>query len=164
MSMKRRLIFLLQRGQSAIEALLALALLGAVITAITVAVTTSLSNTQFSRNQHIATNYAKEGTEVLRLLRDSDYQAFATLNGEYCLAKNSTQLEFPAQTECKERPNLDDLYIRRVRVLQNACGTSNNLTEVTVTVTWKSPRCRDANNPFCHSSEVVSCLSDVIPI
>ncbi len=160
--MRRRLIFLLQRGQSAVEALLALALLGAVITAITVAVTTSLSNTQYSRNQHIATNYAKEGTEVLRLLRDSDYQTFATLNGEYCLAKNSTQLEFPAQTRCNDRPNIDTVYIRKVRVQQNACGASSNLAEITVTVTWKSPRCRDSSNPFCHSAEVVSCLSDVI--
>ena len=60
-----------QSGQTLIEALIAAAIVALVLTAILSGVTLSVRNSQFSKNQALATRYAQEALETIRHYRDS---------------------------------------------------------------------------------------------
>lgn len=81
-----------QDGQTLIEVLLALGTAVVVLSATVVAVLSALNNAQFSKNQNIATQYAQEGMEVMRKMRNSNWTLFSSYSGQYCLDQNSTQL------------------------------------------------------------------------
>jgi Tfp pilus assembly protein PilV len=148
-----------EKGQTLIEVLIALACAAIIISAITVVVTTSLSNAQFSKNQNLATKYATEGLEFVRRIRDSDYIAFkAYPNGTYCLAKPlPASLGSPATCST---PNVDNVFIRAAALNDSACGA--NQIQVAVTVTWTDNKCYTGQ--YCHSSSLTSCFSTVSPI
>ena len=55
-----------QKGETLIEALGALAIVAIVITAVTMVVTTALSNALFNENQTLATKFAQQGVERKR--------------------------------------------------------------------------------------------------
>lgn len=147
------------KGQTLIEILIALGIGGVIISAITVVITSGLNNAQFGKNQNLATNFAQEGMEVVRKIRNNNYNGFRAYSGTYCLGKNQTALGSPV-TSCSGE-NVD-AFIRSVQVQQNA-GCSANGARVTVTVSWSDGKC-PANNTYCHKSQLVSCLSAVNPI
>src|SRR5579872_53508 len=82
----------LQSGQTLIETLGALGIIGIVISAIGVVVTASLRNATFNEDQTLATKYAQQGSEIVQQIRHDDYNAFAALSGTYCLGKGQTTL------------------------------------------------------------------------
>lgn len=141
------------------EVLVALAVAVIVITAITLLSITSLSNTQTSKNQEQATKYAQEGMELMRKIRNSNYTAFGTYSGTYCLAKGQSTMG--AQMGSCTTPNVDNRFIRSVQVQQNAgCGV--NLARVVLIVSWNDTKC--GTGSYCRKSELVSCFSTVNPI
>lgn len=141
------------RGQTLIEVLVALSILGVVITAVTIVITTSLANAQHGKNQYIATKYSQEGIEIIRKIRNNDYTGFKTYNGNYCLAKNASTLG-TVQSSCST-PNVD-IFIRSV-IVEQSPGCGSNIAKATVRVTWTDGKC--SANQYCHKSEQVSCLS-----
>lgn len=145
------------KGQTLIEVLVALATAGIVITAITVVVSASLNNAQFTKNQNAATNYAQQGMELVRQLRDSDIVTFRTYSGTYCLAKNQTTLGIP-QSTCSSA-NVD-IFTRSVVITQGGCAANN--AQVSVSVAWTDGKCPANSN--CHKVPLVSCLSTVSSI
>ena len=64
---------LLQAGQTLIEVLVALAGITIIVTSLTVAVITSLNSAEFVKNQNLATQYAQQGMEVMRFMRNTNF-------------------------------------------------------------------------------------------
>lgn len=157
-----------QKGQTLMEALVALGTAVVVMTAIAISVTTALNNALYAKTQNQAAQYAQEGMEYMRAFRNSNYQTFSSYaNGNiYCLKKPIT-----IPLEQRQLPNpcpLIDKVFDREAVLRpsntdllNKCGTVPNQTiQVTVSVKWSDSKCTDSNNSFCHQVELNTCLSD----
>lgn len=143
-----------QKGQTLIEALSALAVIAIILSAITVAVTTSLDNATYNQNQTLAAKYAEEGSEIVHQIRDDDYAGFQTRNGSYCLGKGQKQLQATCNTA-----NVDN-FLRQIQIQKDGCAA--NIARVTVSVSFKDGKC--TSNTFCHTVANVSCLSTVNPI
>lgn len=150
--------FSLQKGETLIEALGALALVAVVVTAVSSAVITALSNAQYNKNQTQATKFAQQGLETVRKIRNADYFAFRSYNGIYCLGKNTSSLG-TAQSNCTT-PNTDG-FIRYVDI-QQAPGCGTNIARVTVSVSFTDGKCNAGT--YCHVQSHSSCLSTVNPI
>ena len=146
--------FSISSGQTLIEALAALAIVGIVISAIGVIVTTSLSNARFDENQTLATKYAQQGSEVIQQIRDDNYTGFQNFNGTYCLGQGQITLGLPAN--CTSA-NMDNTFIRSITIQQNGCGA--NIAQVTVNVSFTDSKC--ANGKYCHIQTISTCLSTV---
>ena len=147
------------KGQSLIEVVVSLGIITIVVTSVASIVTSSLGNTQFSKDQNTATKYAQEGLEVTRSIRNADYTSFSGVIGTYCLAKGDTNLG-SAQGSCAA-PNIDNYFIRSIKIEINP-GCGNNVSKIISTVTWTNGKCTTGN--YCHKSELVSCLSRVNPV
>lgn len=147
-----------QKGETLIEALVALGLISVVVTAVASTIITSLSNVQYNENQTLATKYAQQGLESVRQIRNQNYSAFRNLDGLYCYGKDQPVLGFPQQSCTSE--NLDT-FIRSVEIDQNP-GCANNVARVTVHVAFRDGKCQD--NTYCHIQSHSSCLSTVNPV
>jgi hypothetical protein len=152
-----------QKGQTLIETLSALAIIGIVITAIGVVVTAALSNTTFDQNQTLATKYAQQGSEIVQQIRDDDYSAFQAYSTSgtqyYCLGKGKTTLG-SVTTSCTAAADMVDNFTRTVQIQQNGCGA--NIDQVTVTVAFADGKC--SSGSYCHQQSVQTCLSTVNPV
>jgi len=144
-----------EKGQTLIEAVGALGILALVISATTMAVTTSLSNATYDKNQTLATKYAQQGSEIVHQVRDVNYGNFQALNGIYCLAKNQTTM-----TNGPCSVNIDGFYVRSVQIIQNGCGA--NVSRVNVSVAFKDGKCTAST--YCHNQIDSSCLSTTNPV
>ncbi|MBU4016228.1 hypothetical protein KJ980_00640 [Patescibacteria group bacterium] len=144
------------KGQTFVEVLVALGLIGVVATAIAGLVVISMGNTRHSKDQNMATQYSQEGMEIIRQKRDSDYIAFRNIaTGTYCLDLGSSILKQDCITA-----NVGN-FIRKVIITQDGCFA--NVTKVIVVVSWQDSKC-PARNIFCHTSQMESCFSSINPI
>ncbi|MBI4078677.1 MAG: hypothetical protein HY429_00025 [Candidatus Levybacteria bacterium] len=152
-------------GQTLVEFVVVLSGIVVVVTTVTSVVITALVNAQFGKNQKVATQYAQEGMEIVRRIRDAQYTSFTALSeGTYCLDKNSQEFvpkygsEAGCATSAGGNPANVDIYARSIVIDKNAtsCGTSTDLTKVIVAVAWSDGRC-PSDNPFCRKSELSSC-------
>lgn len=152
------------KGQSLIESVLALALISIVLSSIGGVIVTSLSNANFGKTQAAATQYAQEGIETLRQIRNRNYAEFSTYNNNYCLGKGITTLGTPSAT-CPT-PNIDGIFIRSIKIENSTSPPPGrcavNISRATVTVSWTDGKCQ--NGTYCHKSILTSCLSTVNPI
>lgn len=152
-----------QKGQTLIETLSALAILSIVIVAVTTAVTTSLSNSEFNQNQTLATKYAQQGTEIVTQIRDQSYASFAGYTGPYyCLAQNQSTLGVAQSTNCSSTniTTANDNFIRSVQIQQGGCAA--NVAQITVKVSFTNSKCQAGT--YCHGATDVSCLSTKNPV
>lgn len=150
------------KGQSLIEAIMAIGVVSVLITGVIFVITSSLGNANFSKNQALATQYTQEGLEILRQIRDKDYSTFAGYNNTYCLAKGVTTLVGSPVAPCTI-PNVDN-FIRSVK-LENSGSPGQcaaNVTRATVTVAWTDGKC--SGGTYCHNVSSVSCISTTNPI
>lgn len=63
-------------GQSLVEVLIALVVASIAIGALSISTLTGIKNSQFAKNQHQATQFAQEGVELVRTIRDRDGKVF----------------------------------------------------------------------------------------
>lgn len=166
-----------QKGQTLLEILLAFSVSILVLSAIIVGITTSLSNTQYTKNQNLANSYAQEGMAVVRQIRDSNWPKFSqyTTNTTYCLTRNSTELSLasPPLLNCGQNVGI---FSREVKIEHNSsdclAGTPPTPTpvpsiiprgsKVTVKVSWSDSKCPSgAGNPLCHNVELITCFSNI---
>lgn len=146
-------------GQTLIEVLTALGLIIVVSTALAGVVMTSMGNARFSKDQNLATQYAQEGMEVMRQIRDDSYVDFRNITtATYCLNDGVAALPLPA--DCNNA-NVPGNFLRKVTITQGGCGV--NVASVTVTVSWQDSKC-PVGNTFCHAARLESCLSTVNPV
>lgn len=153
-----------EKGQSLVEALVALAAAVVIVTGITVAVITSISNSDFSKYQNLSTQYAQQGLEILKQQSESNWASFALLNGVYCLSQNSTALVSPGAGSCP--PNIqnspgNNFFVRQINISQNDPSCSSNAAKVSVNVSWSDGKCTDSSNVYCHGVKLDSCLANI---
>lgn len=150
----------LQKGELLIEALVAMAIVGVIITGIVSSLVYSINNANTAKDQNTATSYAQEGLDIARNLKDSDFTTFSALGGYYYLPKDYTTLDSgnPAVP-------IDGRFTRQVYVNQSGkdksgvqkCTNSPSAFVASV-VTWSDTRCRSGSD--CHKVELNSCFTD----
>ncbi len=153
----------LEKGQSLIEVLIALAAATAIVAAIAVTVITSLRNVDYTKNQNLATQYSREGIEVTRQLAKNGWDNFLTYDGYYCLSQNSTNLTPKVGINCGQ--NVGDanptkrIFFREIDISPSSALCSGN-TKVISSVSWSDSKC-STGNIFCHSVVLETCLADI---
>lgn len=145
------------KGQSLLESVIALAVLSVALSSIAVLLISTLKNAGQGKDQEIATLYAHEGIEIVRKIRDSNYQDFKNYSGLYCLDKGASSLS-PIGS-CNAPTSFK--YRRTVNIEQSP-GCSSNVAKITVAASWSDGSCSAGN--YCHASKIVSCLSKINPI
>ena len=166
------------KGQTLIEVLVALGVSVLIVSAISAAILSALSNAQYSKNQNTATQYAQEGMEIVRNFRNSDLTAFSALLGNpneqksYCLDKGFTTIDKENNVRnnliagCSGTNNISpkgqnvDIFARQVTLEKSGGSCGNNVTKVTVFVSWSDSKCASTQNIFCHKVQIISCLSE----
>lgn len=152
-----------QSGQTLVEVLVALGIAVILLSGLTLAVLSALSNTTFSRNQNLATQYGQEAIEQMRTMRDSNYATFSQLSGTYCFAKTCSSVTTTAgicgtQTNCAK--NIDNFFQRRIIITRND-GTCGGATKVQADVLWTDGGC-PAGNPLCKKVDIISCFTGTV--
>lgn len=160
----------LQAGQTLIETLLAFSVAVLVLSAIVVGISTSLSNTQYTKNQNLANSYAQEGMAVVRGIRDSSWPKFFsyTTNATYCLAQNSIILtDPPLALNCGQNVGIFSREVKFEHASQSCIADPACLgpaclkgSKVTVKVSWSDNKC-PVGTPLCHKVELVTCFSNI---
>jgi hypothetical protein len=141
-------------GQAIIEAVVALATILVILSAISVAIITSVNNSDYIKKQTLAKKIAEQGMEHIRYLRNNSPGVFfaITPNETQCMGEdNSIGL-------CSGQINIPDYFKREVFFVQNSDHCVGG-TLVTVTVRWTSGKCDTGE--FCHSSKLVSCFQKI---
>lgn len=111
----------MKKGQTILEVLIALGVGIVILSSIVLVVLVSLSSAKFARDQSLATQYAQEGMEVVRVIRDRSWTEFSALTAtDYCLGEDETLLS--------------------VRPVGGACSKIDNLFTRGVTITWSVER------------------------
>lgn len=147
-----------QLGQSLIEVLVALAASVAVVSAIAVTIITSLSNAEFTKNQNLATQYSREGMEIVRQIAKNNWNDFLNYkNVNYCLSKGSTTLTTMAGPNCGK--NIDNIFDRQLTIDPNSTRCTSSV-EVTSTALWTDSKCQ-TGDILCHQIKLRSCLADI---
>ena len=139
-----------QTGQALIEALLALTFAVVIITAVVIAVITSLSSATFTKNQNQASNYAQEGLDVARNMKESDPQTFFGLNGNYCA---NMGISLTGSGNCTV-----GIYTQNVFVddIASRCAAGKG-SFVISTVSWNDGKCQNSGDK-CHKVQLDSCF------
>lgn len=161
-------VFKSQKGQTLIELVVALAVGIIVVSALAIAILSSLGNAQFSRDQSLATSYAQQGMEHVRRLRDENWTSFSALNGLYCIGSNP-QTPFSSNkttTDCNLTGKIGSFLIREATIepgtIANKCNS--NSVSVSVRVKWSDGKCRNASTLFCHKVELKGCINNLYAV
>ncbi len=155
-----------QKGQLLLEAILAMAIVGIILTGIVIALNFSVNNSNISKDQNVATSYAQEGLDIVRNMKDSDFASFSALNGTYCLASGTVPISGP----CNPIGGAGGKFTRKIIVNQLGQDTRKNpVTQpctlnkavfVASIVSWTDNRC--TSGAQCHNAELDSCFIDPI--
>lgn len=122
-------IFLAQKGQTLIELIVVIVMVVLVVTALTIATISSLRNSNFAKNQSIATKLAQEGLERVRIGRDQNSLIFhdqlsligvTSWNG---ISGTGALWDYPIKGNCG-----DDTASTPTYCYFNVDSTINNLT------------------------------------
>lgn len=141
-----------ERGQTIIEATIALASILLTLAAIAVAISTGVSNSQFIKQQSQASKYAQDGMEQLRYIRNTNPTTFFAQEGIYCMNEDSSLVTGSCTTV-----NIANTFKREAEFAQDSSVECGNSTKVIVSVYWASGKCDQANT-FCRKSQLVSCF------
>jgi hypothetical protein len=145
-----------QKGQGLVEALIALGAAVVIISAITVAVITSVHNSDFAKYQNLATNYAQQGLAIVKQQSQLDWFHTATYSGTLCLFQGATTLPpFPSTNNppCGDI-NVGNMFTRQVDIQNKiapgpACNGSN-----------PSSCCNNFISPCCIVGTAVDCTNN----
>ena len=166
-----------EKGQSLVEALIALGVAAIVVSAMAVAAITSVNNADFSKYQNLATNYAQQGLEVLRQQAQSNWSLFTTqvpayspeFSGKtYCLDQTVPLQLSPLNSlgACDPTPNVIDngknFFLREVTLTQTASSdlTCHGSVLANVSVAWTDGKCGSVTT-YCHNVTLQSCFANI---
>ncbi|MBI2613177.1 MAG: hypothetical protein HYW62_00145 [Candidatus Levybacteria bacterium] len=166
-----------EAGQTLLEILLAFSVSILVLSAIIVGITTSLSNTQYTKNQNLANSYAQEGMAIVRQIRDSGWATFTSYasNTAYCLGPSPiglVPLTLPALNCGVQSPvPAGGIFSREVKFVHqspdccpdntNTCANNVRGSQATVKVSWSDNKCPTGGSPLCHKVELITCFSNL---
>lgn len=180
----RRMIYikdkkLIQLGQSLVEVLMALGVAAMLLSAITVVVVSSLRNAKFSENQNRASQYALQGMEIIRQIRDEESNLDKYQDTFYCLGEGASLTRRNpgcganiGKKDIGSDVVLPDIYKREAEIWRpveedekKVAGPSdgnkpckNDTYYVAVSVSWWDNACSETSD-FCHKAKIVSCLA-----
>lgn len=125
------------RGQSLFEVVFAIAIVGLLITGIVSLSASSLRNTDFSRNQTIATKYANEGVEWARIYRDTDWDNFQALSSDVGINWCLNDLSVPSSNSCGTDRIGNTIFWREIHFIDDLVSDPDgNTVDVEVKVFW----------------------------
>jgi Tfp pilus assembly protein PilW len=154
-----------QKGQSLVEAVIALGAAVVIVAAITVASITSIRNSDYSRVQNLATNYAQQGMELVKQknqLSWSSLEASISAANTWCLPSGATDLVATPQGSSSCPVNIQSSPWQFIRQIDFKTIECNGDPQVTVTVSWTDGRCSSTPNiSYCHSVSLASCLGNI---
>lgn len=156
------------RGQTLLEALIALTILVIILGAVATSVLTSINNSSFVKQQNQANKLAQQGMEYIRdrinnsgANRFATYTGYANANQTQCLGDiNSATPLTPGS--CGNTANVQGVFEREVTFTAGSCDTGNTFVNgltVTVNVYWTSGKC-SLGSAFCHRQKLTSCFID----
>ncbi len=123
-----------RHGQSMVEAVVVIGVVVMLVTGLVTATTTTLRSGQMSKSRVQALRYAKEGLEVVRIIKDADWNLIPQTSKQYCLGKGEQALVNESLPCAK---TIDNTYSRTVAFADSgACTAASSCRSVTVTVTW----------------------------
>lgn len=150
----------LDRGQTIIEAAIALALIIVVLGAIAIAVLTGFGNSQFVSDQTQSSKYAQDGMEYIRYLSNNDPATFDGISATstiYCYNIPTGSIDDTFDPiACPNTPNISGKFVRSAQFERNEASLCGGGTKVTVWVAWRSGKCEATD--YCHTSQLVSCF------
>jgi hypothetical protein len=142
------------------------------LTIATVSITKALTSAGESKNRTQASDFAVQGLEIARQLRDSDWSSFDNLSGQYCMAQECAMIS-PSSASCGRKTVSCGVnagaFSREVTIEKNSSRCSVDVstrrgvvqlrnTLVQVTVSWSDSSC--SNGAFCRSTSVESCMAN----
>lgn len=143
-----------QKGQTIIEAVIALTTIMLILTAIAVVVVSGLYNSQFIRDQNLANKYSQQGMEFMRNMQQNDIVQFGSYNLiTICIDETTSTLT----AENCDAVNAGGTHVRTIQLNQDVSPCEQGETRVTVSSKWSSTKC-PSTNTFCHASTISSCL------
>lgn len=147
-----------EKGQTLLEAMIGLGVAISVVSAIVVAIVSSLGNTQFSKNQNLANQYAQQGMEIVRKIRDASWSGFLAYNATYyCLAQNNTSLMQRGVNGCGQNVGI---FVREIDIEHNSGSCQGIFSKVTSVVSWSDSKCTSTQNTYCHNVTLISCFAN----
>lgn len=146
-----------EKGQSLIEVLIALAASVAIVTAIAVTVITSLSNVEFTKNQNLATQYSREGIEIIRQKAKDNWISFSSIytSVNYCLDSNGVLTVMLGS--CSQNVGI---FKRQITINQSDVSKCSGGVKVISRVLWSDSKCL-TGNAFCHDVQLDTCLANI---
>jgi hypothetical protein len=151
-----------QKGQGLVEALIALGVATLIVSAMAIAVITSVNSSDYSKYENLATHYAQQGMEILQQQSQSDWAKFSSILGTFCLGDDNVLS--PGESSClldgTAGVKVAGFFVRRVNLVTNdaACPAS---IHGTVSVYWRDGKC--SSNNYCHKVELESCFANINP-
>ncbi len=150
-----------EKGETLIEAILALSISVIIATAVVTAVISSLSNSNGIKAKNTATNFAQEGLDRVRDVKTQDFSLFTTSypTNTYCM--DSTGNLTPYSGSCGK---LESIYLRTAYI--NHTGQDQRATAtqpcasgsfVAVKVAWTDSKCQSSLD-YCRNVELSSCF------
>lgn len=164
-----------QKGQSLIEAIVALGVAGIIIAAITIAVISAVSNSDFAKYQNLATNAAQEEMAYVRNLSKTDWNSFQStysgsgLSGCFCYDSVKKKLTSTNLEDCLGRAanctNSSDMFDRYVYINfsgQDQYGGSKCVASAFTQTgaSWTDGKC-SSNLDYCHQVTLDTCIGDI---
>ncbi|HUD09325.1 MAG TPA: hypothetical protein VMR77_00765 [Patescibacteria group bacterium] len=155
-----------KKGQGLVEALIALGAAVIIISAITIAVIMAVSNSDFSKDQNLATGYAQQGIQVIQQKSQLDWETLqaSASAAVWCLPQGATDF-YPASlgpSPCDV--NISGGFVRQVNFTKNSSNCNNTGTQVEVTVAWTDGKCSadtSSSNYYCHQVKLDTCVADI---
>ena len=119
-----------------VEALVAVGIVILLVTGLVVATTATLRFGQMSKDRTQALQYAKEGMEIIRVVKEADWNEIPSTNTTSCLQKVSD--EWKLGGSCPELI-ANTLFTRTIAFSDDAlswCTTAGSCRKVTAIVSW----------------------------
>jgi hypothetical protein len=159
-----------QKGQTIIEAVVALMTILLIITAIAIVIVNGLYNSQFIKSQNEANKLAQQGIEFVKNIQINDLGTFADLvldddgisisSSTFCIdEQNNTLTSNGCVTEVV---NTASYFNRTITFFPPGAECNSTEVKVTSTVSWSSTKCPSTKR-FCHESKLVGCLPFNLP-
>ncbi len=150
-----------QKGQTMVEAIVALVTILLIITAIAIVIVNGLYNSTYIKNQNEANKLSQQGMEFVRNIQQNDlatFRAYGQNTNAFCM---NEQLNILTNQDCfADRVNTGTAFNRTILFSSGGeCLASE--AKVVVTVKWISSKC--APGTFCHESKLASCMPFTLP-
>lgn len=116
-----------RKGQSLVEAVVAVAVAALVVTALVVLAIGAVRSATAARNRSLAVQYAQEEMEAVRSIRDRSFTELPPVGGPYQVFWSGTQWSWSGGVQ-----TLDSIFKRQFKVTEETTGK----LVIAVTVSW----------------------------